>query len=135
MSEATVPLGEPRLALTLFGARDQHLRAMRDALGVAISHRENEIRVTGDEDSVVKATAALEQLKALAERTGALGLDDVKTVLAQVTGNELLAPFPTIDVVNATRAIKPRTPGQARYVDAIQQSDLVFAIGPAGTGK
>src|SRR5262245_10586148 len=135
MSEATVPLGEPRLALTLFGARDQHLRAMREVLGVAISHRANEIRVMGEEDAVVKATAVLEQLKVLAERNGTLELDDVKTVLAQVTGNGLLAPFQTIDVVSPSRAIKPRTPGQARYVDAIQQFDVVFAIGPAGTGK
>ena len=89
----------------------------------------------GRKDAVAKATAALEQLKVLAERNGTLELDDVKTVLAQVTGNGLLAPFQTIDVVSPSRSIKPRTPGQARYVDAIQQFDVVFAIGPAGTGK
>ncbi|MGE3778784.1 MAG: PhoH family protein [Pirellulaceae bacterium] len=123
------------MALTLFGARDQHLRAVREVLGVAISHRQNEIRVSGEDEAVTKATAVLEELKARAERGGHLELDEVKSVLAQVTGNGPLAPFPTIDVVSPSRLIKPRTPGQAEYVDAIQRYDVVFAIGPAGTGK
>jgi phosphate starvation-inducible PhoH-like protein len=135
MSEATLPLAEPGLALSLFGTRDQHLRAIREALDVAISHREGEIRISGDENAVVKATAVLEQLKTLAERQGSLSLEDVKSVLAHVTGNGVLASFQSIDVVSPSRTIKPRTPGQAGYVDAINQFDIVFAIGPAGTGK
>lgn len=135
MSEATVPLGDPGLALSLFGTRDQHLRAMREALGVTISHREDEIRISGEEDAVVKATAVLEQLKTLAQRQGVVEPDDVKSVLAHVTGNGLLTPFQAIDVVSPSRTIKPRTPGQARYVEAIHQHDVVFSIGPAGTGK
>ena len=135
MSEATLPLAEPRLALSLFGTRDQHLRAIREALDVAISHREGEIRISGEENAVVKATAVLEQLKTLAERQGSLSLDDVKSVLAHVTGNGSLAPFQSIEVVSPSRTIKPRTPGQAGYVEAINQFDVVFGIGPAGTGK
>lgn len=108
---------------------------MRDALGVTISHREGQIRISGEEDAVVKATAAIEQLKSLAERQGALGIDDVKSVLSHITGNGELATFQAIEVVSSSRTIKPRTPGQARYVEAITQHDVVFAIGPAGTGK
>jgi phosphate starvation-inducible PhoH-like protein len=135
MSEATLPLAEPGLALSLFGTRDQHLRAIREALDVAISHREGELRISGDENSVVKATAVLEQLKTLAERQGSLSLDDVKSVLSHVTGNGGVTSFQSIDVVSTSRTIKPRTPGQASYVDAINQFDIVFSIGPAGTGK
>jgi phosphate starvation-inducible PhoH-like protein len=135
MSEATLPLAEPGLVLSLFGTRDQHLRAIREALDVAISHREGEIRISGDENAVVKATAVLEQLKTLAERQGSLSLEDVKSVLNHVTGNSSVATFPSIDVVSPSRTIKPRTPGQASYVDAINQFDIVFSIGPAGTGK
>lgn len=135
MFEATVPLAEPGLALSLFGTRDQHLRAMRDVLGVTISHRDSEIRISGEEGAVAKATTALEQLKSLVERRGSVGLDDVKLILAAVTGDSSVAPFDPIDVVNTSRTIKPRSAGQARYVEAIHHHDVVFAIGPAGTGK
>ena len=135
MSEATLPLAESGLVLTLFGTRDQHLRAIRETFDVAITHREGEIRISGDENAVVKATAVLEQLKTLAERQGSLSLEDVKSVLNHVTGNGSVASFQSIDVVSPSRTIKPRTPGQASYVDAINQFDIVFAIGPAGTGK
>lgn len=135
MYEATIPLDEADIALSLFGTRDQHLRTIRDALAVTISHHGGKIRISGDESAVIKATAVIEQLKTLAERAGSLALDDVKRVLSHVTGDEALAPFPTIDVVSPSRGVKPRTPGQAQYVEAIQNHDVVFSIGPAGTGK
>src|SRR5262245_23113510 len=114
MFEATVPLAEPGLALSLFGTRDQNLRAVREALGVTISHRDSEIRIQGEEAAVAKATTAFEQLKGLAQRGTSVGLEDVKQVLASVTGNGSLAPFESIDVVSASRTIKPRSAGQAR---------------------
>ena len=55
-------------------------------------------------------------------------------VLARVTGKRTVRP-PPIDVVNAAKRIIPRTPGQARYVEAIREHDITFAVGPAGTGK
>ncbi len=136
MSEATLSLAEPQLALSLFGVRDQHLRAIRDTLGVSITHRDGHIHVAGDDQSVAKATRVLEELKQLVERRGSVGVDDVQRVLGVVTGADgALPPQPAIDVAAATRQIRPRTAGQARYVSAIRQHELVFAIGPAGTGK
>ncbi|MBN1912324.1 MAG: PhoH family protein, partial [Pirellulales bacterium] len=65
-----------------------------------------------------------------------VGADDVRHALAVVTGVDgIVPPQPTIDVPAATRQIRPRTAGQARYVSAIRQHELVFAVGPAGTGK
>ncbi|MCU0958477.1 MAG: PhoH family protein [Pirellulaceae bacterium] len=136
MTEATISLGEPQLALSVFGVRDQHLRAIRNSLGVAITHRDGEIHVAGDDRAVAKATKALEELKQLAERRGPLAVDDVRQILAQVSGaNGVAAPQPAIEVPNASRQIRPRTAGQARYVAAIRSHELVFAVGPAGTGK
>ena len=136
MSEATISLAEPQLALSLFGVRDQHLRAIRDSLGVSITHRDGQIHVVGDDRAVAKATKALEELKQLVERRGPVGTDDVRRVLAVVTGaNGPVSAQPTIDVPDATRQIRPRTAGQGRYVSAIRQHELVFAVGPAGTGK
>jgi phosphate starvation-inducible PhoH-like protein len=136
MSEATLSLAEPQLVLSLFGARDQNLRAIRDKLGVSITHRNGEIHVTGEDKAVARATSALEDLRSLVERRGSVGMEDVDRVLARVSGEQIssLVP-PTIDVPAASRQIRPRTDGQSRYVKAIRKSELVFAIGPAGTGK
>lgn len=137
MTEATISLGEPDLALTLFGTRDQHLRTIRDALNVTITHRAGMLHVAGEDASVVHATTALEQLKALAQRRGSLTAEDVAEVLVQVRGiegeRELMQA--AIDISHATRRVKPRTPGQAQYVRAIRGNDVVFSVGPAGTGK
>ena len=135
MTEATLSLVEPELVLSLFGTCDQHLRTVREALGVSIAHRDGEVRVMGDESAVALATEVLEQLKAIAERRGTLGEDDVARVIAGVVGHGDGETQPTIDVIEVTQTIKPRTAGQARYIEAIRKHDVVFSAGPAGTGK
>lgn len=135
MPEATLTLVEPELVLSLFGTCDQHLKAVREALGVSITHRDGEVRVMGDEAAVACATEVLEQLKAIAERRGSLGEVDVARVIASVIGPIGCEPHAAIDVIEVTRAIKPRTAGQARYIEAIRKHDVVFSVGPAGTGK
>jgi len=135
MTEATIPLVDSTRALSLFGARDQHLRAIRETLGVSITHRDGEIRVTGDEAAVARAKDALTQLNSQLDTLGALTVDHVSDVLGQVTGKRNGAPAPAgIDVI-APRRIAPRTQGQARYIQSIRDHDITFAIGPAGTGK
>lgn len=139
MFEATMPLGEPRLALPLFGARDQHLHAIREAFDVAVTHRNGEIRISGDERAVAAAAKALEQLKSLVERNGAAGQDDVHQIVQQIAGVQVGAEKAEtqdpIDVLNIARSIRPRSDGQRRYVSAIRDHDITFAIGPAGSGK
>ncbi len=135
MSEATISVAEPRIVLSLFGARDQHLRAIRSVLGVSVTHRDGEIHVSGESLSVARATRALEELTQLVERQGSVSLDDVDRILAHVTGANHAGPVPPIDVPEASRQIRPRTDGQRRYVQGIRKSELVFAVGPAGTGK
>ncbi len=135
MSEATLSVTEPQLLLSLFGARDRHLRTIRAVLGVSITHRDGEIHISGDDQSVVRATRALEELKFLVERQGRASEDDVDRILAHVTGSNHRGSVPPIDVPDITRQIRPRSEGQQRYVEAIRGSELVFAVGPAGTGK
>ncbi len=135
MYEATLSLVEPQLALILFGPRDQHLRAIREAFSVRISHREGHVHVAGSEGEVASATRVLERLKALAERKGSLEADDVSRALSQVRGDDSAALEEVIEVFTASRRIRPRTAGQAHYIEAIRKHDIVFAIGPAGTGK
>ena len=132
MTEATISLVDGASALSLFGACDQHLRQIRSALSVNITHREGKIRVAGDEKAVVRATEALEELKSLAEKKGPLAPETVAEVLARVTNRPTTSG---IDVQQAGRIVKPRSDGQVAYIQAIRENDLVLAIGPAGTGK
>ena len=140
MTEATLSIASPEEVLLLFGARDQHLRKLRNLFGVTITHRGGQVRISGDPDDVRGATRALEKLRQLARKKGVLSLADVETAAgeegAAVEGVPTAPVNGTqIDIRHAGRKISPRTPGQARYVDAIREHDLTFATGPAGCGK
>jgi phosphate starvation-inducible PhoH-like protein len=134
MTEATIPLVDSQRALSLFGPRDQHLRTIREALGVAITHRDGEIKLRGEEGPVAQAKAALTQLNTRLDEQGAIEVEQVADVLAEVTGKRM-GPAPTPVEVQAARKVVPRTQGQARYIQSIRDHDITFAVGPAGTGK
>ena len=135
MSEATIPLAESGSLLALFGTRDQHLRKIRDSLGVSVSGRTDRIHIEGQDDAVAHATEVFEQIREIAERYGTVSPDDVSQILAKVTGQSLDDEPAPIELQHAGRPIRPRTPGQHCFVAAIRDHDLVFCTGPAGTGK
>ncbi len=136
MTESTISSVEMNLVLPLFGARDQHLRRLREQFQVAITHRNGQIKVVGeDADAVQQATLAIEQLTQIVRRRGNLTPDAFDQTIARVTGVAAPVPAGTIDVLDVARQIRPKTKGQAHYVKAIRDHDLVFSIGPAGTGK
>ncbi len=137
MTEATISSVDQSIVLPLFGAKDQHLRRLREKFQVNITHRNGQIRVSGDNDeSVEQARTALEQLTEIVRRKGGLTPDAFYRTLAEVTGEAAPStPARSIDILDIGREVRPRTPGQASYVDAIRENDLVFATGPAGTGK
>jgi phosphate starvation-inducible protein PhoH and related proteins len=135
MIESTVSVVSSKALLTLFGACDQHLRRIRNALGVSVTARDDRIHITGPESAVASATEVIEQLQACANRMGALSPDDVTRVLAGVQSGQAPAEHPPLEVFRAGRQICPRTPGQARYLEAIGRNDIVLCYGPAGTGK
>lgn len=135
MFEAIIPLVDSTDVLTVFGARDQHVRRLRDALGVEISHRDGKIRIRGDEASVATATEAIEQLREIVERRGVIAPDDVTLLLSQANGDGEVTDQKPVEVMQAGRQVQARTPGQANYLEAIRENELIFSIGPAGTGK
>jgi len=135
MFEATISPVDAERVLSIFGPRDQHLRAIREAFGVSVVHRDGQIRISGEEPAVAKATTLLEQLKAIVDRTGKLESDEVTRAIDLAAGKTAAAKGGTIDIITAARRVMPRTPGQASYVEAIRRNDLTFSIGPAGSGK
>ncbi len=126
---------QPEKKLALFGSADRHLRMIRDAFGVQLVSRDDELRIAGDRDQVGKAAAVLDQMQRKLRRQDWLAAEDVGKAISdtadqmrQRTGNE-------IDVYARGHAIRPKTQGQHRYLDAILHNDLTFCTGPAGTGK
>lgn len=141
MTEATLSITNPDEILALFGPRDQHLRKLRRLFDVSITQRDGRIRISGEGDDVQRATRALEKLRHISRKKGELSAGDVDTaaleegVVVQGAAPKIYGGSEEIDIQHAGRRIKPRTAGQARYVDAIRRYDLTFATGPAGCGK
>jgi phosphate starvation-inducible PhoH-like protein len=135
MMESTISVVSSKALLTLFGVCDQHLRRVRNALGVSITARDDRVHIAGPESAVALATEVLEQLQVCASRLGTVSSDDVTRVLAGVQNGQGPGEPSPIDVFRAGHQIRPRTPGQARYIEAIRQNDIVMCYGPAGTGK
>ena len=144
MSEATTVTRRVTLApdvdlLPLLGRNDDHLRTLEDALDVRIVARGHEVLLKGEERQVVKAERALTQLAELVRTGVPVRTVEVRAALRMLSEDEdadIKSVFAdVIPVPSRKKWVAPKTPGQKRYVDAIRQSDMVFAIGPAGTGK
>ena len=126
-------------ALSLLGQNDSNLRHIERALPVRITLRDGTITVAGEEDAVESASRALKDLVDLAERGKAIEEADVASALGtrrngngtRVTEAYEGAPAYAFD----RKAVRARTPTQAEYLKALDDFEVVFAIGPAGTGK
>ncbi len=136
MFEATISVADPEVLMPLFGPSDRHLRQIRETLGVTVTTRNGAIHVAGSEDAVRTATQVIEKLQQRLHLRGALFSEDVNDILSHVSqATPGVAEHPPIGILADARQIHPRTAGQQQYVDAIANHELVFGIGPAGTGK
>ena len=134
-----VHFAEPEVGRYVCGNRDEHLKTLERALQVTIGARGADLTVTGAQPDVTTAATTLRQLYVLAERGFHLGHSDVKRSVEMVSREpdvDLAEIFlDTVFVAARKRAISPKGLNQKRYVDAIRRHDIVFGIGPAGTGK
>jgi phosphate starvation-inducible PhoH-like protein len=122
----------------LFGARDRHLRFLEEHFGVQISARGREITIQGEPAKVDLVADLLSQLAAQVGRGHDLSEPDLAYAarMAEENGSgDLGRVFPKPVKASAKRTVSPRSPNQARYIEAIRRHDMVFGIGPAGTGK
>jgi phosphate starvation-inducible protein PhoH and related proteins len=134
----TLTLHDRDEAVQLFGNRDQFLRLIRDALNVRIIARGDQIQIDGEPAQVEQADRVFGQLRQMLQRQQSLSSENVRTVLALLqNGDPGAAPAQAqaLAALANNRHVRPRTDGQARYVQAMKESDVVLAIGPAGTGK
>jgi len=136
--------------LKLFGPRDGHLAVVDRRFPGAVVVRGDDIILSGSHDQIERLTGFFREVIDIARRGRALSEQDISYILDKSNGGgggsvaaPVVAPSREYaalenDVVVSTRRgahIAPRTPGQKRYLDAIRSHDIVFGIGPAGTGK
>jgi len=124
---------------SLFGTHDENLKHLEGLFNVRIRTTGSELIVEGDSGDVAKAERVLDQLAALMREGYKLAKGDVKTaaqLVAQDEHVELADYFLRGSTrTSGRRQVMPKSVNQRRYLDAIDQHDIVFGIGPAGTGK
>jgi len=123
-------------ASLLFGHHDKNLKAMRNAFGVKIVARDGFLKYEGKADQVKKLTDVVNNLLQIIRTSGRLDEDDIDIIMADIDRGAVdTHPDPGLEVFTDGQTIRPKTEGQAGYIKAIKENDLIFCIGPAGTGK
>jgi len=125
-------------AASLYGLHDEHLKLMEAEFGVKIVARGQDLTISGSETALQKANRLVEQLLDTIRSGRHLARQEVVyAIRAMESGavdiNKIY--LDKIDVLSKRQFISPKTVGQKEYIDAIRHHDIVFAIGPAGTGK
>lgn len=130
---------DPEALQQLCGSNNSRLKLIERTAGAEVHLRGNEITIEGEQAAAETAKSAINQLYDMALDGKPLSSDDVVRAvrLLQGNGNETIANVfgETIITPRAGRPIAPKGATQKRYVDLVRSNDIVFAIGPAGTGK
>ena len=125
--------------LTLFGNADQNVKIIEEHFGVNIVCRGTEVKITGEPEAVSKAQRTVDTLLAMIAKDGNLSEQNVRYVITLVEqGSEQSMAQMNNSCIAITvkgKPVKPKTLGQKKYIDAIQNNTITFGIGPAGTGK
>jgi phosphate starvation-inducible protein PhoH and related proteins len=123
----------------LFGYHDRHLKLIEDELGVRLSARGEELTLDGLPEAIRQAERILLELASLTHEGIALQAEDVTHALTALRRTPEAPLRDLLDksamIVTKKRFIGPKSPTQKAYIEAIEQHDIVIAIGPAGTGK
>ena len=134
--KTTIPDHHPMVSV--LGTGDELLKLVENAFDVEILVRGNDITVTGDEEVGDKVVHLFDEFVKLLDRGQGLDESNVTATIAMVQRAEHPSPSEILSdeaLTHRGRAIRPKTLGQKRYLDAIRANTVVFGIGPAGTRK
>jgi len=138
-SEQRVTLDDIGAVAEIFGKHDEHLARLEEAFNVRIVARDGVILIKGDPEGARQAREIFEELKNYYYAGNHITLHEVNYAIKTVKSGKAKAltslAEDVIMVTHRGKRIKPKTLGQQRYVRDIERYDMVFAIGPAGTGK
>ena len=135
-----ITLNHPDDVLSLFGTNERHLKLIEENLNVIIHARTERVQILGDDkESVELARLTIQALLVLVERGMLVNTSDVVAALtmAQDGSIDKFVALYEEEIIkdNSGKPIRVKTLGQKVYVDSIKSHDVVFGIGPAGTGK
>ena len=131
----TVILENDTEASILYGSHDRHLRLVRDAFQIQLVARHGLLKLEVEKERVDTSKEVLNKLLEIVRTTGRLDLEDVEQAIIDAKSEATEESIQAIDVFQKGIFIKPKTDGQTKYIEAVKKNDLVFCIGPAGTGK
>lgn len=129
---------DPSTIVPLLGTADSNLHELERLLLADIHVRGTTVSLTGQEADVLRARRVFDQLATLIMRGTIIGEEEIREVVNTIIVAEqnVLERVPDFSIISRSgKSIRPKTPGQSAYVNAIDQNTIVFGIGPAGTGK
>ena len=128
-----------QLAQSLFGEHNQNIRLVEQRLGLKISTKGNTLHVRGEETEVFLARRLFDELYELLKKGYPLYDNDIEFAVRFLQENQEASLqdvfLDAVYVTSQKRVITPKTQNQKEYIEAIRKFDIVFGIGPAGTGK
>ena len=141
-SRLEVVFDKPQLLGRLFGEFDQNLVAIENRLGVYIAARGNKLQIEGEAGATARARDVLTGLYNRIVQGQDVDSGAVDAVIAMSSEPTLdgiirhdVAEPPTVMIRTRKKTIVPRSATQIRYMEALNRNDIIFALGPAGTGK
>jgi len=137
-TSAKVDVRDNETAMALCGNQNENLKLMERRLGVRVGQRGTEFHLSGPSDAVAFAVRLLENLEGMIRAGRPLYREDVEQgikVLGRGAESLQEVMLGTVLKSSGNRQIAPKSIAQKRYVDAIRAHDIVFGVGPAGTGK
>ena len=139
MTEKIIAVDKIENLFSLFGSYDENINLIQREYNVVVLNRGSDIRVSGEDECVEKASDAIEILLSMADKGEQINEQNIRYVLSLVKeGMQEKINALSDDglcVTMSGRIVKPKTLGQKKYVDAIRNNTIVLGVGPAGTGK
>ena len=130
-----VPFEDNRLLTQLLGEFDSHLALIEDRLGIEAHAHGNVVVLSGSETSCDIARGVLEQLYDRVSKGDHVGPGDFDGLIRHSRQQDSPSEGGQAQIATRRRVVKARTQSQSTYIRALEKTDLVFGIGPAGTGK
>ncbi len=142
MSRLEMSFDKPHLINSIFGEFDRNLVTIENRLGVYIAARGNKVQIEGEASSIARARDVLNDMYTRVQRGEAMDIEVVQSVIAMSAEPTLSGivrkedpATPGIMIRTRKKTLVPRSANQVPYMEALARDEIIFALGPAGTGK
>jgi phosphate starvation-inducible protein PhoH and related proteins len=142
LSRVEMSFDKPHLINSIFGEFDRNLVAIENRLGVYIAARGNKVQIEGEASAIARARDVLNDMYSRVQRGEAMDIEVVQSIIAMSAEPTLAgivrkedSSAPGIMIRTRKKTLVPRSANQVPYMEALARDEIIFALGPAGTGK